>query len=157
MGDYWLALDTSGTYNIKFSDIGGVPDGQGYVEEYYDDSPTVAGATPVTVGAEAEVSDLIRSSSQGSISGTVQDDKGNPLASRINFYNEAQTPVRNQYGRVTNQNGKFGITALAAGNYRICVADQMLPSNLFLAVTSTQPLLPLPPIFRLPTTWLRKS
>ncbi len=140
-GDYWLALDTSGTYNIKFSDIGGVPDGQGYVEEYYDDSPTVAGATPVTIGAEAEVSNInAQLSRKGSISGTVQDDKGNPLPGiRINFYNEAQTYL-DQYGRVTDQNGKFEISALAAGNYRICVADQMLPyefaSGCYLNATS---------------------
>ncbi|MFN8440468.1 MAG: carboxypeptidase regulatory-like domain-containing protein [Caldilineaceae bacterium] len=120
-GEYNYVIATPGTYRFKFYEVAFQGNPQGYITEYYNDSLTPEGATPVVVGPEAMIAHIdAQLGAQGIISGTVVDSRGNPLQGMsVALYVNNLLSIR---GASTDQSGGFEFRALQAGNYRVCAS-----------------------------------
>ncbi len=82
--------------------------------EWFDDSPTLAGAASVTVESGVATSGIDAELSSGTIGGVVTDPAGRPLASlRVRLSTGAST--------LTDPTGRYRFDLLAAGDYTVLV------------------------------------
>jgi alpha-tubulin suppressor-like RCC1 family protein len=112
-GEYVITLHESATYDVKFS----APPGSGYLaSEYYDGkpSPSEETAVPVTLGATTSGIDA-QLAEGGRITGTVTSAPAKaPLAGAEVCALESSAECV-----LTNANGEYTISGLAAGGYRV--------------------------------------
>lgn len=112
-GEYVITLHESATYDVKFS----APPGSGYLaSEYYDGkpSPSEETAVPVTLGATTSGIDA-QLAEGGRIAGTVTSAPAKaPLAGAEVCALESSAECV-----LTNANGEYTISGLAAGGYRV--------------------------------------
>ena len=102
-GTYTIAGIAAGTYNVQFSDYGAV-----YSREYWHDQTSIDTATPVVVVDGDVTSGIDAALEQTSISGTVTDSLGGPLAGII-----VAAGGQVAYGStVTAADGTYTITGL---------------------------------------------
>ncbi|MEZ5237831.1 MAG: carboxypeptidase regulatory-like domain-containing protein [Microthrixaceae bacterium] len=116
LGDGSYALDDlpPGDIYLYFHDCDGQVD---YVAEWYDDQPNSDTATPVTQGPGGSTSGIDATLSEGdTISGTVTDGGGNPLAD-VNVVFEGED--HSWAASSTGPDGQYTSPALAPGDYRV--------------------------------------
>jgi hypothetical protein len=127
--DTWFPSATATTAADGSYEIPGLGDGQyrlffrgagDRVAEWYDDSPTRAGATPVTVTGGDVVGGIDASLAVAStISGIVTGDGGEPLAGITVMAFAATDTWFPSATATTAADGSYEITGLAAGSYRL--------------------------------------
>jgi hypothetical protein len=82
--------------------------------------------------------DIKMAKNQSMISGTVCDPKGQPVAEARVYFIEAPVSLPD-VAALTDDSGKFSLTAPAAGTYRIgCSADGFAPITITVKVTNNQ-------------------
>lgn len=121
-GNYTIANIPAGSYKVSVD-----TSGTNFISEYYDSVPDANQATLVDVTQlndtpnidfELELTDVAKTF--GSISGTVLDENSQPVAG-VNVYASDFTGSPNGNNTITDTNGKYTITDLPAGDYRIRV------------------------------------
>ena len=109
-GSYVIGPLIPGSYTVAFNDFEGR-----YAPEWYDDANNAESATPVVVAdGEAVVGIDAQLSTGGSISGTVTDGAGDPLAGVYVSLGPSYAAAA-----VTGADGSYQIGALAAGSYTV--------------------------------------
>jgi thermolysin len=117
-GSYTLGGLEGGDYKVEFGYE------SNYIVQYYDNKPDMGTADPISVGPGAQITGkdavLVARGSGGSISGTVTNGAG-PLES---IYVGVHEPDGNggwvgAGSTVTNADGTYTLSSLAAGDYRI--------------------------------------
>lgn len=106
-----------GEYRVEFRDCDASPT---YVTEWYDDRPTLQSADPVDIEEGRETTGIDAELATGSsISGTVTDEDGQPLAGICVF---ASKQGFGNYD-LTDASGAYSVGALVAGDYRVNFSD----------------------------------
>lgn len=117
-GDYEIAGLAPGSYRVHFVDCA---DGA-FVDEYYDDEPSLEAATPVTVQAgQAHAGVDAELASAGSITGTVSGPGGAPVAGVCASALNADGQELAMGG--TDESGTYFINHLSPGLYRVIFRD----------------------------------
>ena len=107
-GEYVFDQLAPGTYTVYFYGSGQ------NLGEWFDDSPTLAGAASVTVESGATTAGIDAELSSGTIGGVVTDPAGRPLASlRVRLSTGTTT--------LTDPAGRYRFDLLAAGDYTVLV------------------------------------
>lgn len=117
-GSYAISGLPAGDYVIRFSDcMGGL-----YAGEYYNDSPDLAGADPVTVAREQDLTGVNANLSEnGSISGVVTGPAAEELEGVcVVAFDSGDNEVSSA---TTNASGAYSITGLSPGSYRLHFVD----------------------------------
>ena len=110
-GSYQIDGLTAGDFLVQFSAL------PPYVSEYFDDSASFIGATPVSVTAGSVTSGINASLALGgSISGTVTDEAGSPIAG-VDVFVCPFTGAGFCGGATTGTAGSYQIDGLAAGDF----------------------------------------
>lgn len=121
-GSYGLGGLKAGTYTVCFSlaeATGGNSDATGYVDQCYNNVRSGGTPTPVTLAAgQARTGINAKAAAGGAISGTVTDSAGHPIA----LTGVTATDASGTFSQVgqTDQNGKYVIRGLPAGNFSVC-------------------------------------
>ena len=125
-GEYFAGPLRGGEYYVSFTDTCGdeEPRVSHYVSEWYDDAPTRATATAVTVTPGQQTTGIDAALTfGGSISGLVTDeDTGNPLPVICVTVYDAATGERVQ-DTFTGLDGTYTVGALRTGDYALRFAD----------------------------------
>ncbi len=113
-GGYQTDAIASGSYRVFFGD-----DTQGYIDEYYNDKPTLALATPLVIAAPTDRVGIDAALAKGgAISGTVTDVAGAPFAAGyIEVYDAAGSFMT--YGSISNDGTYIVTSGLPTGSYRV--------------------------------------
>ncbi|MCB0865956.1 MAG: carboxypeptidase regulatory-like domain-containing protein [Solirubrobacterales bacterium] len=117
-GNYSIGGLPPGSYVVRFNDcMGG-----NFAGEYYDDSPDAAGADPVTLVREQDVTGIdAELSSNGSITGTVTGPADEQLEGIcVVAFDAADNEVSSA---LTDNSGAYAITGLSPGAYRLHFVD----------------------------------
>jgi 5-hydroxyisourate hydrolase-like protein (transthyretin family) len=122
-GNYLVGGLPSGSYKVgAFSDSGA-----SYKEKYYTDSQNISDADDVSVtvgvvtpGIDIMLDELIF----GSISGTITDSSGNPLAGiEVTLFRNTQEGYWDQFGTTTDGTGSYRYENTEVGSYRLKFVD----------------------------------
>ena len=102
----------AGTWKVRF-----VPEFSGLLSEYYDNSPTQAGATPITIGYGKRVEANATIARAARISGLVTDEsRGSIPGVRVSAYNGFGEVVSSA---ITTASGSYSLGRLPTGGFRI--------------------------------------
>lgn len=117
-GGYTIAGLDPGSYVLAFNDCSTSE----YASEYFDDSPDLAGADPVAVSHEQDVTAIDATLQRnGSISGLLTGPADEPLANIcVAALGAGGTEVANA---ITGLDGGYSISGLAPGQYRVHFVD----------------------------------
>ena len=117
-GSYLITGLIPGSFTVFFRDVDDVAN-RGYLPEWYDDAVNESSATPVVVAdGEAVVGIDAQLSTGSSISGTVTDEDGIPLAG---IKVSVRGPVRRSV--TTGPSGLYRLAGLTAGRYVVQFED----------------------------------
>ncbi len=125
-GMYVITGLAAGNYRVQFSGMMG----SNLVGEYHPDTTDFSLAVPVKVFAGASVAGIDASLASGaSITGHVTDSNNRPVQGVSVWANSTAMPGGGSGSAMTDANGMYVITGLAAGNYRVQFSG-MMGSNL---------------------------
>jgi protocatechuate 3,4-dioxygenase beta subunit/subtilase family serine protease len=111
-GYYAIRNLLPGDYRIKFSR-------SGFLEEYYDDTPSAQVATTIHVANESETPGIdAQLVSKGAIAGRVTDANGNPVTN-VRVYGYPTTETGRSAGAYTDGNGEYRLLSMEAGTYQV--------------------------------------
>jgi hypothetical protein len=115
-GAYALTGLPAGNYSIRFSK-------SGLLSLYYPASPTLLGATPVSVGLDQEIKGIDATlATGGSLTGTVTDASDTPLDGIL----ISATPVNGSAGPVfarTDSSGNYTLKGLSSGSFVVWLGE----------------------------------
>ncbi len=115
-GDYVISGLVAGDYRVQFMG----PMGSNLMGEYHPDTTDYSSAVPVKVSAGASVAGIDASLATGaSITGKVTDDHGHPLQGVNVSATSTAIPAEMPRSAISDVNGVYVITGLAAGDYRV--------------------------------------
>ncbi|MGB0120212.1 MAG: carboxypeptidase regulatory-like domain-containing protein [Solirubrobacterales bacterium] len=120
-GSYTIVGLPTGSYRLRFHDCFDNY-GQTILPEYFDDVAKLSEATPIQVTAGSDTPNIdARLALAGSISGTVTDSTGDPIAGICMWAYDSDGTQLSSFR--TNSAGNYTIAGLVTGSYRVKFSD----------------------------------